>query len=60
MNCKIMFIFEKIDKNVQLNTPFLENFQSVYLFPLKAGGFFLSEDWKLSVWSSVLFTVFAL
>ena len=55
-----MFIFEKIDKNFQLNTPFLENFQSVYLFPRKAGGFFLSEDWKLSVWSSVLFTVFAL
>ena len=38
-----MFIFEKIDKNVQLNTPFLENFQSFYLFRRKAGGFFLSE-----------------
>ena len=45
---KKTFVFEKIDKNVQINS-------------LKAGWLFLSENWrKLSVWSSVLFTVSAL
>ena len=48
----------KIEKNVQFNYLFLENSYIFYLCPRKT---FLSGDWKkLSVWNSILFTVFAL
>ena len=44
LKCKKMFLFEKIDKNVQFNSLFLGN--SWNLCPRKAGCFFLTEDWK--------------
>ena len=54
LKCKKLFLFEKIDKNIQINSLFLGN--SVTIFCVR-----VRQDWKkLSVWSSVLFTVSAL
>ena len=41
LRCKKMFLFEKIDKNVQFSFLFLGNFQNVCLCPCKAGGLFI-------------------
>ena len=54
------FIFKKIDKNVQFNSLFL-GIPKIFLWVRVRQVAFLSEDWKkLSVWSSVVFTVSAL
>ena len=57
---KKMFLFAKIDKNVQFNSLFLgipKMFVCVHLRQVA----FLSKNWKkLSVWSSVLSSVYAL
>ena len=49
---KKRFLFEKIDKNVQINSLFLGNSENFYLCPRNPGDFF--------IWRSVLFTVSAL
>ena len=55
-----MFLSEKINKNVQFNFLFF-GIPEMFLCVLVRQVAFLSEDLKkLSVWSSVLFTVFAL
>ena len=55
-----MFLSEKIDKNVQFNSLFF-GIPEMFLYVLVRQVAFLSEDLKkLSVWSSVLFTVFTL
>ena len=57
LKSKKMFLFGKIDKNVQFNFLFLGNF---HLRLRIGGGFFILVWKKLYIWSSVLFTVFAL
>ena len=60
LKCKKMFLSEKIDKNVQFNSLFF-GIPEMFLYVLVRQVAFLSEDLKkLSVWSSVLFTVFTL
>ena len=55
-----MFLFEKIDKNMQFNFCFSEIPRNLVCFGVRQVTF-LSENWKkLSIWSSVLFTVSAL
>ena len=53
-----MFVFEEIDKDIQINSLFLgirETFISVFVRQVA----FLSENWKrLFIWSSVLFNCF--
>ena len=44
LNCKKMFLFEKIDKNVQFNSLFLGNSWNFCVRVRQ--GVFLSEDWK--------------
>ena len=53
-----MFLFKKIGGNVQFNSLFLENSNNFYLFPRKAGCFFIWGFKVLSVWSSVFFFCF--
>ena len=53
LKCKKMFLFEKIDKNVQFNSvsrKFLK-----FLCPCKVGCFFIWGLKMLSVWSGVFF-----
>ena len=55
-----MFLFEKIDKNIQFIFCFSEIPRNLVCFGVRQMTF-LFENWKkLSVWSSVFFTVSAL
>ena len=60
LKCKKMFLFEKIEKNVQFNSLFLRIFKTFICVHVKQV-VFQSEDWrKLFLWTSVLYTAFAL
>ena len=37
LKCKKLFLFEKIDKNIQINSLFLGNSEKYFLCPRKAG-----------------------
>ena len=55
-----MFVFEKIGKNIQINSLFLGNSKTFINVRVRQVTF-LSEGWKkFSVWNSVLFTISAL
>ena len=52
LKCKKMFLFEKIDKNVQFNSVFLGNSWNCCV-RVRQGVFFLTEDWKCSPYETV-------
>ena len=58
--CKKTFLFEKIDKNIKINSPFLRNSEVLYLCPPKAGEFLIWGLKKVVRLKHVLFTVSAL